>query len=414
MPGSRAFPAAAPTAATGLDRVPTSYCPAKEMRLRVLDAGVDKYGLNAYIYDSTNDGRDQLRPGPVLPHQERRRPVGDLRKGQWADVKVKISRRRQRRPDRRHARQGRGAHRRPVPRPALPHLGQPGQRDLAELAGRRRLHRLRRVPRGEVPDLHGRRLRDPRGRRHERGDLRPAGPLLVHRPLADAGVRRQEVPAGPADGRACRRPTSSSTSSWAWSPRSCPTGGQPGLRRRRPQRRPRRPRGAALGLHQAGLRRVRPDAGAGAQARRARTRRRSWPPTTASPRSSSPSTPARSLVDLGLLSKPQTSNCRLATGETIGKAKACWAGGTVQIYLNLAGRDPVTTTLQQVLAADQNAVVAADQGRLPRVDRPQRLDPRRDPRGLEGDGPRLHQGGGPLHPQRTGHDGRHGAPDPDR
>jgi hypothetical protein len=32
------------------------------------------------------------------------------------------------------------------------------------------------------------------------------------------------------------------------------------------------------------------------------------------------------LVDLGLLSTPQTSNCRPATGETIGKAKACWAG----------------------------------------------------------------------------------------
>ena len=26
------------------------------MRLRVLDFGVDKYGLNAYIFDSTNDG----------------------------------------------------------------------------------------------------------------------------------------------------------------------------------------------------------------------------------------------------------------------------------------------------------------------------------------------------------------------
>ena len=46
------------------------------------------------------------------------------------------------------------------------------------------------------------------------------------------------------------------------------------------------------------------------------------------------------LVELGLLSKPQTSNCRPATGETIGKAKACWAGGALQIYLNLAGRDP--------------------------------------------------------------------------
>ena len=36
---------------------------------------------------------------------------------------------------------------------------------------------------------------------------------------------------------------------------------------------------------------------------------------------------SKPLVDLGLLSKPQTSNCRPATGETIGKAKACWAGG---------------------------------------------------------------------------------------
>ena len=43
------------------------------------------------------------------------------------------------------------------------------------------------------------------------------------------------------------------------------------------------------------------------------------------------------LVEMGLLSRPQTSNCRPATGETIGKAKACWAGGALQIYLNLAG-----------------------------------------------------------------------------
>ncbi len=64
------------------------------------------------------------------------------------------------------------------------------------------------------------------------------------------------------------------------------------------------------------------------------------------------------LVDLGLLSKPQTSNCRPATGETIGKAKACWAGGTVQIYLNLAGRDPVTDGLTQVPADQEAATVA--------------------------------------------------------
>ena len=65
------------------------------------------------------------------------------------------------------------------------------------------------------------------------------------------------------------------------------------------------------------------------------------------------------LVELGLLSKPQTSNCRPATGETIGKAKACWAGGAVQIYLNLEGRDPAGGGLQQVAAADEASTVAA-------------------------------------------------------
>src|SRR5699024_11147845 len=60
-----------------------------------------------------------------------------------------------------------------------------------------------------------------------------------------------------------------------------------------------------------------------------------------------------------LLSKPQTSNCRTATGETIGKAKACWAGGTLQVYLNLAGRDPVNAAFQQVAAADEASTVAA-------------------------------------------------------
>jgi 2',3'-cyclic-nucleotide 2'-phosphodiesterase (5'-nucleotidase family) len=64
------------------------------------------------------------------------------------------------------------------------------------------------------------------------------------------------------------------------------------------------------------------------------------------------------LVDLGLLSKPQTSNCRPATGETIGKAKACWAGGTVQIYLNLAGREPAGGGLQQIAANQEAATVA--------------------------------------------------------
>src|SRR4029079_1136747 len=64
------------------------------------------------------------------------------------------------------------------------------------------------------------------------------------------------------------------------------------------------------------------------------------------------------LVDLGLLSTPQTGNCRPAATETIGSAKACWAGGAVQIYLNLKDRDPVNAAFKQVLAADEAATVA--------------------------------------------------------
>jgi hypothetical protein len=63
------------------------------------------------------------------------------------------------------------------------------------------------------------------------------------------------------------------------------------------------------------------------------------------------------LVDLGLLSKPQTSNCRPPSGETIGKAKACWAGGTVQIYLNLAGpiRSPKACSRSQKMRPMQSS-----------------------------------------------------------
>jgi hypothetical protein len=92
---------------------------------------------------------------------------------------------------------------------------------------------------------------------------------------------------------------------------------------------------------------------------------------------------SKMLVDLGLLSRPQTGNCRPATGETIGKAKACWAGGTVQIYLNLAGRDPVDPDgserperlrVPAGRGARRGIHRRADQGRVPRARGPERLD----------------------------------------
>src|SRR5580765_1221519 len=65
------------------------------------------------------------------------------------------------------------------------------------------------------------------------------------------------------------------------------------------------------------------------------------------------------LVELGLLSRPQTSNCLPGVGETVGKAKACWAGGALQVYLNVAGRDPAGGGFQQVAAGDVTATVNA-------------------------------------------------------
>ena len=58
----------------------------------------------------------------------------------------------------------------------------------------------------------------------------------------------------------------------------------------------------------------------------------------------------------------------------------------------------------------RDARLDRDGVRRPR--RPERLDARRPARGLEADRPHLHQGGGPLHPQRTEHHDRHGSPDP--
>lgn len=60
--GRPAFAGAAPAPASGWSgSLPATFSPAKEMRLRVLDGvnptWVDKYGLNAWIFDSTNDGK---------------------------------------------------------------------------------------------------------------------------------------------------------------------------------------------------------------------------------------------------------------------------------------------------------------------------------------------------------------------
>ena len=63
---------------------------------------------------------------------------------------------------------------------------------------------------------------------------------------------------------------------------------------------------------------------------------------------------AKVLFDAGLQSPEQPCNCRAATGANpINMAKACWAGGTAQIYVNTTL--PAGTTYEQVRTAVINA-----------------------------------------------------------
>jgi hypothetical protein len=90
--GQAPFVGASPGAATGWSgNLPQSYSPAREMRLRVLDGGLDKYGLNAYIFDSTNDATTNYDKVLFSNTKDAGNAVATLAKGQWADVKVKIS-----------------------------------------------------------------------------------------------------------------------------------------------------------------------------------------------------------------------------------------------------------------------------------------------------------------------------------
>jgi 2',3'-cyclic-nucleotide 2'-phosphodiesterase (5'-nucleotidase family)/predicted AlkP superfamily phosphohydrolase/phosphomutase len=115
------------------------------------------------------------------------------------------------------------------------------------------------------------------------------------------------------------------------------------------------------------------------------------------------------LVDLGLQEREQSGNCRKAANDpgttTPGdtRAKECHAGGTSQIYLNLAGRDPATGNTPQV-PADQyetvrNQIVAAFQnlddptlpGQQKVVDRVMKKEELRNVDGTDA-----------LHPNRSG------------
>ncbi len=356
--GQAPFAGAAPSDAAGWTNVPASFSPAKEMRLRVLDAGVDKYGLNAYLFDSRDDGQVGYDRVLLSPTKDGIDGVGTLREGKWADVKVKISggaldgktagmlvKVERLAPDLSEVRLFHTSVSRAIASWAT-WPGEPGfTGDFAEYLAQE-------FPTSTAADfaileagIVSEETYVEQGQYWSTGHLpmlkyvvRTYKPdlLLAGFPTTDEfqhqflGLVTKTLPGGAAN------PAYDDVN-------------LDGVKDGRVAKREAFIRGAYEGADRA-LDLARDLMGKD--------------PTTfvASDHGFAPQFLAidasKVLVDLGLLSKPQTSNCRPATGETIGKAKACWAGGTVQIYLNLAGRDPAGGGFTQVLANQEAATVA--------------------------------------------------------
>ncbi|MBI5563968.1 MAG: 5'-nucleotidase C-terminal domain-containing protein [Chloroflexi bacterium] len=356
--GQPPFPGAAPIDAVGWTNTPQSYSPAKEMRLRVIDFGTDKYGLNAYIYDSTNDHRVNYNRVLFAPAKDGAAAVANLRRGEWGDVKVTISG---------GALDGKTAGlllkveelNGDLSRVRLYHTsvtranatwtnwaGEPGfTGDFAEYIAQTFPTSMAADFAGLEAGIVSEETYIEQGVYWEtahypviRYILNTYKPdlAMIGYPITDEfqhqflGLVTRKLPNG-ADNPAYDDVQVNGT-----------------------------PDGRVLKRAAFIARAYR---GADATLRLVQSLMPGNSSTfVASDHGFAPQFAAidasKVLVDLGLLSAPQTSNCRPATGETIGKAIACWAGGTVQIYLNLAGRDPVNASFTQVAAADEAATVA--------------------------------------------------------
>jgi predicted AlkP superfamily phosphohydrolase/phosphomutase len=357
--GQAPFPGAKPSPATGWTNVPTSFSPAQQMRLRVLDFGVDKYGLNAYLYDSTNDGQTDYDRVLFSRTKDGGDSVGDLRNGQWADVKVTIQggasagltagflvKVERLTSDLSQVRLFHTSVSRAIASwPSWPH--EPGyeNKDFAEFLAAEfptstaadfavlesgivsedtyaqqglywstgHLPMLKYIVDTYDPDLLMLGVPTTDEFQHQflgltvptltNGDPNPAyddttlDGVPDHRVAAREGYLRQAYQEADETLGLARKLMGQNPATFVSSDHGFA------------------PQFLAIDASQV-------------------------------------------LVDLGLLSKPQTANCRPAVGETIGKAKACYAGGALQVYLNLAGRDPAGGGFQQV-SADQEAATVA-------------------------------------------------------
>ena len=356
--GQAPFAQAAPTPATGWTNVPTSFSPALEMRMRVLDGGTDKYGLNAFIFDSRKDGKVKYDKVLFSRTKDGKDAVGTLREGEWADVKVKIVggasegltagfliKVEKLSPDASEVRLFHTSAARAIA--SWPGWSEPGfTGDFAEYVAQK-------FPSSQAADfavmeagivseetyveqgLYWEKAHHPLLKymiNKYRPDL-----ALVGYPTTDEfqhqflGLVTKTLPGGDPN------PAYDDVQ----------VNGTPDGR---------------VAVREGFIKRAYQGADTTMRLAQDLLGSRNLTTFVGSDHGFGPQFLAidasKVLVDLGLLSRPQTSNCRPATGETVGKAKACWAGGTVQIYLNLAGRDPAGGGLTQVAANDEAATVA--------------------------------------------------------
>lgn len=355
--GQAPFPGAAPADATGWTNTPKSFSPAKEMRLRVLDGGVDKYGLNAYIFDSTNDKKVNYDRVWFSFSKDAGAAVAKLKRGEWADIKVTISG---------GALDGQTA--------GMLVKVEELSKDLSQV----RLYHTS-VSRANAtwptwtpPNGFG-------GSFEEFVAQRFPTSMSADFAILEAGIVSEEtyVEQG-LYWETSYRPIIKYVLE-KYKPDLAMVG-YPTTDEFQHQFlgliTPTLPNGAPNPAYDDVQVNGTPD---GRVAQRTSFIQRAYKgadstlalvqslmdgDTTTFVASDHGFAPqflaidaSKVLVDLGLLSKPQTSNCRPATGETIGKAKACWAGGTVQIYLNLAGRDPAGGGFTQIPANQEDATV---------------------------------------------------------
>ncbi len=357
--GNAPFAQAEPSPANGWTDVPESFSPAQEMRMRVLDFGVDKYGLNAYIYDSRDDGRTRYDRVLFSRTKDGDDAVGDLREGEWADVKVTIQgsdldgktggmlvKVERLAPDLSEVRLFHTSVARAIATwPGWP--GEPGfegtfEDFVAEEFPSSQAADFAVLEAGIVSEetyveqgLYWSTAYHPLIE-YVLDEYKP-DLAFVGAPTTDEfqhqflGLVTKRLPNG------ARNPAYDDVE----------VDGTPDGR---------------VKEREAFIREAYKEADKTMRLAQRHMRERDLTTFVASDHGFAPQFAAidasKVLVDLGLLSTPQTANCRPAAGETIGKAKACWAGGAVQIYLNLADRDPVNPAFQQVAAADEAATVA--------------------------------------------------------